>query len=159
MLSNMLKRKYGIEHEVLNAKQHEREALIIAKAGQQHTNHHGNNVGNVTIATNMAGRGTDIKPEPETFLDIDSVKPHPTEKGAHQFVLKQRKTGKTIEVASHEPLAEHLNLKPETGVVGGLHVVATERHTARRIDNQLRGRSGRQGDPDRHVSTSRSKTS
>jgi preprotein translocase subunit SecA len=60
MLSGMLKRKYGIEHEVLNAKQHEREALIIAKAGQQHTNHHGNNVGNVTIATNMAGRGTDI---------------------------------------------------------------------------------------------------
>ncbi|HYO08422.1 MAG TPA: SEC-C metal-binding domain-containing protein [Tepidisphaeraceae bacterium] len=98
-LSNMLKRKYGIEHEVLNAKQHEREASIVAKAGQQHVNHHQETVGNVTIATNMAGRGTDIKPTKEAM-----------EKG-------------------------------------GLHVVATERHTSRRIDNQLRGRSGRQGDP------------
>ncbi|HEY7119893.1 MAG TPA: SEC-C metal-binding domain-containing protein [Tepidisphaeraceae bacterium] len=99
MLSNMLKRKYGVEHEVLNAKHHEREAAIVAQAGQQHKNVHGEMVGNVTIATNMAGRGTDIKP----------VKP-------------------ALEA-------------------GGLHVVATERHTARRIDNQLRGRSGRQGDP------------
>ena len=61
MLSNMLKRKYGIEHEVLNAKHHEREAQIVAVAGQQHKNAHGEMVGNVTIATNMAGRGTDIK--------------------------------------------------------------------------------------------------
>ncbi len=99
MLSNMLKRKYGIEHEVLNAKQHEREAHIILKAGQQHMNVHGETVGNVTIATNMAGRGTDIK------LSADTTK------------------------------------------AGGLHVIGTERHTARRIDNQLRGRSGRQGDP------------
>jgi preprotein translocase subunit SecA len=98
-LSKMLLRKYGVEHEVLNAKQHEREALIIAKAGQQHKNAHGEMVGNVTIATNMAGRGTDIK------------------------------------------------LSPECATAGGLHVVGTERHTARRIDNQLRGRSGRQGDP------------
>ncbi len=99
MFSNMLKRKYGIEHEVLNAKQHEREAMIVAKAGQQHVNHHGQTVGNVTIATNMAGRGTDIK------LTAESTK------------------------------------------AGGLHVIGTERHTARRIDNQLRGRGGRQGDP------------
>src|SRR5439155_9015550 len=99
MLSNMLKRKYGVEHEVLNAKHHEREAQIIVKAGLQHKNVHGETVGNVTIATNMAGRGTDIKPTKEALE------------------------------------------------VGGLHVVATERHTARRIDNQLRGRSGRQGDP------------
>ncbi|HEX8522251.1 MAG TPA: SEC-C metal-binding domain-containing protein [Tepidisphaeraceae bacterium] len=99
MLSNMLKRKYGIEHEVLNAKQHEREAIIVAKAGQQHVDHHGQTVGNVTIATNMAGRGTDIK------------------------------------------------LTKETTDAGGLHVIGTERHTARRIDNQLRGRGGRQGDP------------
>src|SRR5688500_10644172 len=98
-LSVMLKRKYGIEHEVLNAKQHEREALIVGKAGQQHVNHHGETVGNVTIATNMAGRGTDIK------------------------------------------------LSKETTAAGGLHVIGTERHTARRIDNQLRGRGGRQGDP------------
>jgi len=99
MLANMLKRKYGIDHEVLNAKFHEREAQIIALAGQQHKNQHGETVGNVTIATNMAGRGTDIK------------------------------------------------LTPQTTSAGGLHVIGTERHTARRIDNQLRGRSGRQGDP------------
>jgi preprotein translocase subunit SecA len=99
MLSQLLTRKYGIEHEVLNAKQHEREASIVAKAGQQHKNHHGETVGNVTIATNMAGRGTDIK------------------------------------------------LAKESHAAGGLHVIGTERHTARRIDNQLRGRGGRQGDP------------
>ncbi len=99
MLSNMIKHKYGIEHEVLNAKFHEREAPIVALAGQHHKNQLGETVGNVTIATNMAGRGTDIK------------------------------------------------LSPETLTAGGLHVIGTERHTARRIDNQLRGRSGRQGDP------------
>ncbi|HET6248626.1 MAG TPA: SEC-C metal-binding domain-containing protein [Tepidisphaeraceae bacterium] len=99
MVSNRLTRKFGIEHEVLNAKQHEREAHIVAKAGQQHQNPHGESVGNVTIATNMAGRGTDIK------------------------------------------------LSPEAQQSGGLHVIGTERHTARRIDNQLRGRGGRQGDP------------
>ncbi len=98
-LSEMLKRKYGIEHEVLNAKNHEREAQIVAFAGHQHKNPLGEMIGNVTIATNMAGRGTDIK------------------------------------------------LNPATSAVGGLHVIGTERHTARRIDNQLRGRSGRQGDP------------
>ncbi|MDB5320121.1 MAG: preprotein translocase subunit SecA [Phycisphaerales bacterium] len=98
-VSNMLKRKYGIEHEVLNAKHHEREAAIVAKAGQHHQNVHGETVGNVTIATNMAGRGTDIK------------------------------------------------LSKEAHGAGGLHVIGTERHTARRIDNQLRGRGGRQGDP------------
>src|SRR5258706_1152071 len=99
MLSNMLKRKYGVEHEVLNAKQHQLEAQIVAKAGHQHQNVHGETVGNVTIATNMAGRGTDIK------------------------------------------------LTSETTKAGGLHVIGTERHTAPRIDNQLRGRGGRQGDP------------
>jgi len=99
MLSNMLKRKYGVEHAVLNAKFHEREADIVAGAGRQVKNAHGEMVGAVTIATNMAGRGTDIK------------------------------------------------LSPEAHKSGGLHVIGTERHTARRIDNQLRGRSGRQGDP------------
>jgi preprotein translocase subunit SecA len=99
VLSNKLKRKHGIEHEVLNAKFHEREAQIVLVAGQQHKNAHGATVGNVTIATNMAGRGTDIK------------------------------------------------LHPDAQASGGLHVIGTERHTARRIDNQLRGRGGRQGDP------------
>ena len=99
MLSNLLRRKYGVEHEVLNAKQHEREAQIVLVAGQQHKNAHQQIAGNVTIATNMAGRGTDIK------------------------------------------------LAQESHKAGGLHVIGTERHTARRIDNQLRGRGGRQGDP------------
>ena len=97
-LSNLLNRKYGIEHEVLNAKQHEREAHIVEKAGLRHKNKAGETVGNVTIATNMAGRGTDIKPSKDALGS------------------------------------------------GGLHVIGTERHTARRIDDQLRGRSGRQGD-------------
>ena len=98
MLSDALTRKYGIEHEVLNAKQHAREAAIVEKAGQQHHTRDGRAVGNVTIATNMAGRGTDIK------------------------------------------------LGPGVAELGGLHIVGTERHEARRIDNQLRGRAGRQGD-------------
>ena len=97
-ISNALSRKYGVEHEVLNAKQHAREALIVEKAGQQHTDRLGKTCGNVTIATNMAGRGTDIK------------------------------------------------LAPGVANIGGLHILGTERHEARRIDNQLRGRSGRQGD-------------
>jgi len=97
-LSEALTKKYGLEHEVLNAKQHAREALIVAKAGQQHQGRDGTPRGNVTIATNMAGRGTDIK------------------------------------------------LGPGVAQIGGLHILGTERHEARRIDNQLRGRSGRQGD-------------
>ena len=98
-LSNALTKRYGVEHEVLNAKQHAREAVIVEKAGHQHTARDGSTRGNVTIATNMAGRGTDIK------------------------------------------LGD--------GVVGlgGLHILGTERHESRRIDNQLRGRAGRQGDP------------
>ena len=97
-LSASLASRYGLEHEVLNAKQHAREALIVAKAGQQHQGRDGKMRGNVTIATNMAGRGTDIK------------------------------------------------LGPGVAEIGGLHVLGTERHEARRIDNQLRGRCGRQGD-------------
>ena len=97
-LSEALNRRFGLEHEVLNAKQHEREAQIVAKAGQQHQGRDGKMHGNVTIATNMAGRGTDIK------------------------------------------------LGEGVADIGGLHVLGTERHEARRIDNQLRGRCGRQGD-------------
>ena len=99
-LSKALKERYGkeYEHEVLNAKQHEREAVIVAKAGHQHKGRDGQMRGNITIATNMAGRGTDIK------------------------------------------------LGPGVADIGGLHILGTERHEARRIDNQLRGRSGRQGD-------------
>jgi preprotein translocase subunit SecA len=103
-LSEMLRRK-GIPHEVLNAKQHEKEAPIIAQAGHK---------GAVTIATNMAGRGTDI-------------------------ILGGKPDGRPRE----EWEQEH----NEVVAVGGLQVIGTERHEARRIDNQLRGRSGRQGDP------------
>jgi preprotein translocase subunit SecA len=147
-LSNMLKRKYGVQHEVLNAKHHEREAHIVALAGQQHVNVHGELVGNVTIATNMAGRGTDIKPARETFFDVTGT---PENGGAGKYLLKQRGTDKTVEVDPSDeesPLPQVFQLTDdEVKTVGGLHVIGTERHTARRIDNQLRGRSGRQGDP------------
>ncbi len=155
MLSTLLKRKYGIEHEVLNAKNHEREAQIVALAGLQHKNAHGEMVGNVTIATNMAGRGTDIKPAQETFFDVTAT---PAEATGGKWVITQRGAGKKVEVqpsaktegqddVEENPMLNLLQLKEGAKVVGGLHVIGTERHTARRIDNQLRGRSGRQGDP------------
>jgi preprotein translocase subunit SecA len=142
MLSKMLTQRYGVKHEVLNAKQHEREAHIVAVAGHTHVNAHGEKVGNVTIATNMAGRGTDIKLAPETLFD---VKPD-----GDKYVVKQRSTDKTITVNPNDESdlnAGAYQIESPAGVVGGLHVIGTERHTARRIDNQLRGRSGRQGDP------------
>ena len=118
-LSNMLQ-KQGVAHEVLNAKQHEREAHIVAQAGRP---------GAVTIATNMAGRGTDIvlggslEAElallPEDATDAERARIRSDWKKRHQEVV----------------------------AAGGLHIVGTERHESRRIDNQLRGRSGRQGDP------------
>jgi preprotein translocase subunit SecA len=155
VLSTMLQRKYGVDHEVLNAKNHEREAQIVALAGQQHRNAHGELVGNVTIATNMAGRGTDIKPQPGTFYDVVSA-PGPKEDGG-TYVLQQRGTGTRLEVpaptrqqwkdATEDPRVNLLQLRAGAKIVGGLHVIGTERHTARRIDNQLRGRAGRQGDP------------
>ena len=147
MLSNMLKRKYGVQHEVLNAKYHEREAHIVALAGQQHTNGHGEVVGNVTIATNMAGRGTDIKPARETFFEVTAT---PSDSTGGKYVTAQRGTEKKIEIDAKDEenlLNQVFQLHSKVKVVGGLHVIGTERHTARRIDNQLRGRSGRQGDP------------
>jgi preprotein translocase subunit SecA len=143
MLSAMLTRKYGIKHEVLNAKQHEREAHIVALAGETHVNAHDQRVGNVTIATNMAGRGTDIKPAPETFFDVEPL-------GGSKYRLKARAGDRVIEIDLNDEksrLPEAFQLTSSAKVVGGLHVIGTERHTARRIDNQLRGRSGRQGDP------------
>jgi len=110
----------GIEHQVLNAKQHEREARIVAEAGLP---------GAVTIATNMAGRGTDIVLGGNVDVEIEDLGPDVTEeqKKALQDAWKQR----------HQQVLES----------GGLRVIGTERHESRRIDNQLRGRSGRQGDP------------
>jgi preprotein translocase subunit SecA len=129
---NKMLEKLRINHQVLNAKQHEREAEIIAQAGR---------IGSVTIATNMAGRGTDIllggNPE---FLAREIIrrkfKAELHEVEPHQF-----------EEAMLEAKTICENEKKKVLELGGLHIIGTERHEARRIDNQLRGRSGRQGDP------------
>src|SRR5204863_3718316 len=132
-LSKLL-RKRGIVHEVLNAKQHEREAAIIAMAGHK---------GAVTVATNMAGRGTDIMlgGSVEFLADQELRKqgPDPVEdQDAYDAAWPAMVEKITAQVA-----AEHEEVKE----LGGLYVLGTERHESRRIDNQLRGRSGRQGDP------------
>jgi preprotein translocase subunit SecA len=132
-LSAVLK-KNGVPHEVLNAKHHEREAMIIARAGVK---------GAVTVATNMAGRGTDIMlgGNPEFMADFELQRRgiSPVENAAEYEAAWPTELAKQKEaVASgHE----------EVVALGGLYVLGTERHESRRIDNQLRGRSGRQGDP------------
>ena len=146
LLSNMLKRR-GIQHEVLNAKFHEKEAEIIAQAGKK---------GAVTIATNMAGRGTDImlggNPEYLAKHEMRRMEfPEEMISEATGFgdtddeeLLNARKTYQDLEKkfkAEIKPEAE------EVREAGGLFIIGTERHESRRIDNQLRGRSGRQGDP------------
>ena len=154
-LSALLKRK-GIPHQVLNAKHHEREAEIVAQAGR---------LKSVTIATNMAGRGTDIllggNPK---FLAAELVRQESVPGGGtepHEFartleeVRQMQRYGlldmsadveayaAALAVVRRQTEAEH----QQVVAPGGLHIIATERHEARRIDNQLRGRSGRQGDP------------
>lgn len=125
MLSGLLKAE-GIPHSVLNARQHEMEAKIVADAGK---------LGAVTIATNMAGRGTDIKLGGNVeFKIMEAIAADP--EGDHA-ALRAR-----IE-------AEHADEEAAVKAAGGLFVLGTERHESRRIDNQLRGRSGRQGDPGR----------
>ncbi|MCB9338542.1 MAG: preprotein translocase subunit SecA [Lewinellaceae bacterium] len=141
-LSRFLKMR-GVEHEVLNAKQHQREASIVAKAGQQDEKGHGN----VTIATNMAGRGTDIKLGPATLFEVISVKKDSSAKGGYRYTIKQRSTGKEITLDEAHELWPAFQLKPDAKMVGGLAIIGTERHDSRRVDRQLRGRSGRQGDP------------
>jgi preprotein translocase subunit SecA len=124
-------RKEKIKHTVLNAKFHENEAEIIAQAGR---------VGAVTIATNMAGRGTDILlgGNPETLLREELKKKGYTPETAPPVVLEQvKKESEEQTKKEHEKVIK----------LGGLHILGTERHESRRIDNQLRGRSGRQGDP------------
>ena len=120
LLSGML-RKAEVAHEVLNAKQHAREAAIVAQAGRP---------GAVTIATNMAGRGTDIVLGGNLAAELDGL----SESGAG---------GHEIEAARAAWRERH----EAVIAAGGLHIIGTERHESRRIDNQLRGRSGRQGDP------------
>ncbi len=128
LVSRLLKRR-GIEHNVLNAKYHEKEAQIVAQAGRK---------GAVTIATNMAGRGTDIvlggSPEGLATADILS---HP------DIEYSNEERAALIAMYKEQSKAEH----EEVVGLGGLHIIGTERHEARRIDNQLRGRAGRQGDP------------
>ena len=152
-LSRELTRR-GVRHEVLNAKQHTREAQIVTQAGQ---------LGAVTVATNMAGRGVDIllggNPEglarqqviSEGFtpdlLEADHDLPVPLEQMPDEFrtnrAAAQARYGELLEVFSAECRAEGEKVR----ALGGLYVLGTERHESRRIDNQLRGRSGRQGDP------------
>ncbi|MGH9625876.1 MAG: preprotein translocase subunit SecA, partial [Bryobacteraceae bacterium] len=126
-----LLKKIGVRHEVLNAKNHEREAHIIAQAGRK---------GAVTVSTNMAGRGTDILlgGNPDILLE-DRLKKY----GKSAETVPPEELDAMKEEIRQEMEAEH----DEVVRVGGLHVVATERHESRRIDNQLRGRAGRQGDP------------
>lgn len=132
MLSNRLIRK-GVKHNVLNAKFHEREAEIVAQAGRK---------GAVTIATNMAGRGTDIilggNPEHLAWEDLKTKYPSRLE------VPKAEWDALTRQIAEREGMIDESKVVSE---LGGLHVVGTERHDSRRIDLQLRGRAGRQGDP------------
>jgi preprotein translocase subunit SecA len=130
ILSEMLKRR-GIRHEVLNAKFHEKEAPIVAQAGRS---------GAVTIATNMAGRGTDIilggNPQGLASATLHARGINPAEAPADVYA-------EALEAARAECAADH----EKVVTAGGLHILGTERHDARRIDNQLRGRAGRQGDP------------
>jgi preprotein translocase subunit SecA len=156
-LSDLLKKK-GVKHWVLNAKQHEREAEIVAQAGRQ---------GQVTIATNMAGRGTDILlgGNPEFMAKQEMVKKGiaqqlrvaqgkiegPLEDGqtslfyynGNEYTVPTDKWTEAFNRYKQQTDKEH----DEVTAVGGLHILGTERHESRRIDNQLRGRAGRQGDP------------
>ena len=130
MLSEMLKRR-GIRHETLNAKFHEKESGVVAQAGR---------TGAVTIATNMAGRGTDIllggNPAglASEILHKRGLNPAEVDKATYEAALAE---AKVVTNEDHERVVG----------VGGLHILGTERHDSRRIDNQLRGRAGRQGDP------------
>src|SRR5699024_3092964 len=123
-----------VRHEVLNAKQHEREAAIVAEAGRR---------GAVTVATNMAGRGTDIMLGGNVeFLADASLRGRGIDPVEHAEEYEAAWV-ETVEKIKSEVANEH----DEVVELGGLYVLGTERHESRRIDNQLRGRSGRQGDP------------
>ncbi len=134
VVSNLLRRN-NIPHNVLNAKQHDREAYVVAQAGVP---------GAVTVATNMAGRGTDIVlgGNPEMLAEMDVMQ---------NLAPEQREDREAVQLALEEAKKRYEGICKDNQkralAAGGLHVVGTERHESRRIDNQLRGRSGRQGDP------------
>jgi preprotein translocase subunit SecA len=131
-----LLRKKGIEHAVLNAKQHEKEAFVVSQAGRK---------GRVTISTNMAGRGTDIILGGNTeFMARNEVDPENAGKPGHELAPEKQAA---YEEAFARFKAQCDAEKLEVLAAGGLHILGTERHDSRRIDNQLRGRAGRQGDP------------
>ncbi len=151
-LSRMLTKR-GVDHEVLNAKQHTREAQIVTQAGRLHA---------VTVATNMAGRGVDIVlgGNPEGLARAEALKDFPAEAMVDQFELPMPldQMPEEFQLARKNAFARYdelvATLTPEckkegdrVRELGGLYVLGTERHDSRRIDNQLRGRSGRQGDP------------
>ena len=149
-IANILKKR-GVPHEVLNAKQHEREAMIVAQAGSP---------GSVTIATNMAGRGTDIllggNPEALARAELGRAPDAPTagpdgtgpvtpeQIAAHEQALKDYEVRREQIVQKHKD--ECAKNQAKVKEAGGLFILGTERHESRRIDNQLRGRAGRQGD-------------
>ncbi|MCH7596486.1 MAG: SEC-C domain-containing protein [Planctomycetes bacterium] len=164
-LSKLLERRYGIDHEVLNAKNHAREAEIVAKAGHTTIPTVGRDKtprGNVTIATNMAGRGTDIKLGVGVVYPTCKV-PEKLPDGVEPSNLYPAGVTKCcIHCQEYDPVTNCAHcFKPKidsrfpalgrnvcsVNVPCGLHIIGTERHEARRIDNQLRGRAGRQGDP------------
>jgi len=142
VVSSLLKKR-GVSHNVLNAKHHQREAEIVAQAGRK---------GSVTISTNMAGRGTDILlggnpemmakhevgPEPDAPMEGEAEEAFAARRAEWSARLAERTAALKVQTAN-----EH----EEVVAAGGLHIVGTERHESRRIDNQLRGRAGRQGDP------------
>jgi preprotein translocase subunit SecA len=149
VVANFLK-KQGIPHNVLNAKQHEREADIVAQAGRK---------GAVTISTNMAGRGTDILlggnpevmaktevgPEPQPPEQAVTADGQPVDLTAYQQALAEYKQRFDTVLARYKEQTQ--KEREEVVAAGGLYIIGTERHESRRIDNQLRGRAGRQGDP------------
>ena len=164
-ISKLLDREYGIDHEVLNAKNHAREAEIVAKAGFTTIPTHGRDktpLGNVTVATNMAGRGTDIKLGVGVVYATCKV-PEKLPSGVSGSDLYPPGITKCcIHCDEYDPVTNCAHcfkpkLDPRFPALGrtvctinvpcGLHIIGTERHEARRIDNQLRGRAGRQGDP------------
>ena len=145
-LSRLLKNK-GVKHEVLNAKYHDREAMIVAQAGK---------FGAVTIATNMAGRGTDImlggnaeymslaQLQKEGYTEAQAIEAASFSNTDDEEILTARARYRELYKKFSDEIKEKAD---EVRAAGGLYIIGTERHESRRIDNQLRGRSGRQGDP------------